>query len=372
MKVDWLVVGAGFTGAVLAERIASQLEQKVLVIDRRKHIAGNAFDSYDEHGILVHRYGPHIFHTNSERVWTYLSQFTPWRLYHHKQLAQVEGNLVPIPFNLNAIQQIFSRRLADRLEEKLLLHFGHGARVPILRLRENDDPDLRFLADYVYKNVFEGYTKKQWGVLPEELDPSVTARVPVVVSRDDRYFADRFQGIPKYGYTRLFERMLSHANIKIGLGVAWGEAETTVTFKRAVFTGPIDEFFDFCYGRLPYRSLRFVHEHQLRPHAQPAGVVTYPSEQSYTRTTEFKWLTGQVHPATTIAYEYPQPYVQFENEPYYPIPAPEHRELYERYRSEATKRRSIIFAGRLADYKYYNMDQAVARALAVFAKEVVT
>lgn len=225
MKVDWLIVGAGFAGGTLAERIASQLGKKVLVVDRRRHIGGNAYDYYDEHGILVHKYGPHIFHTNSKKVWNYLSQFTEWRPYYHRVLAVVEGQLVPVPFNLNSVRLLFPPRMAERLEEKLISTFGYGARVPILRLRQKEDEDLRFLADYVYKHVFEGYTLKQWGMRPEELNSSVTARVPVLVSRDDRYFQDTYQAVPKHGYTRLFEHLLAHPNIKVLLGSDWKELE---------------------------------------------------------------------------------------------------------------------------------------------------
>ncbi|MGQ9736044.1 MAG: UDP-galactopyranose mutase [Thermaceae bacterium] len=367
MKADWLIVGAGFVGAVLAERIASELGKKVVVIDRRKHIGGNAFDFYDDHGILVHRYGPHIFHTESPMVWEYLSRFTEWRPYYHRVLGVVEGVLVPIPINLNSIRLLFPPRLAERLEDKLVGAFGYGARVPILKLREVEDKDLRFLADYVYRNVFEGYTLKQWGVRPEELSPSVTARVPVLVSRDDRYFQDTYQAMPKHGYTQLFENLLSHPGIRVVLGMDWKEAEREIRFDRVVYTGPIDEFFDYLHGPLPYRSLRFRFEHHPQEEVfQPAATVNYPNEHAFTRVTEFKQLTGQVYPGTTVAYEYPEAYTPGENEPYYPVPREENQEVYERYLAEAKGLKSVVFAGRLADYRYYNMDQAVARALKVF------
>lgn len=369
MKVDWLIVGAGFTGCTLAERIASQLNKKVLVVDRRRHIGGNAYDHYDDHGILVHKYGPHIFHTNSQKVWNYLSQFTEWRPYYHRVMASIEGQLIPLPFNLNAIRFLFPPRMAERLEEKLVNAYGYGARVPILRLRETEDKDLRFLADYVYKHVFEGYTLKQWGMRPEELDASVTARVPVLVSRDDRYFQDTYQAMPKHGYTRLFENLLSHPNIRVLLGTDWKDIEGEVVFDFLAFTGPIDEFFDYMYGPLPYRSLRFSFEcidHLPGSHLQPVGTINYPNEHPFTRITEFKHLTGQVHGGSTLAIEYPEAYTPGRNEPYYPVPKAENQEKYILYQKEAVKLKNVIFAGRLADYRYYNMDQAVARALKMF------
>ena len=371
VKVDWLIVGAGYTGAVLAERIASQLGQKVLVIERRDHIAGNAYDYYDPHGILVHRYGPHIFHTNSKRVWDYLSQFTEWRPYYHRVRALIEGKEIPLPFSLASLRALFSERLANKLEEKLIAHCGYGARVPILKLREAEDPDLRFLADYVYRHVFEGYTLKQWGLRPEELSPTVTARVPVLVSYDERYFQDTYQAMPKEGYTALFRRMLSHHNIKVLLKADWREVEGEVCFDRMVFTGPIDEFFGYLHGSLPYRSLRFELEHHPRLYVQEVGQMNYPNEYPYTRITEFKHLTGQDYlPHTTLAYEYPEAYEPGKNEPYYPVPKEENEERYQLYLKEAERLKAVIFAGRLGDYRYYNMDQAVARALKLF-EEVV-
>jgi UDP-galactopyranose mutase len=370
MKVDYLIVGAGFTGATLAERLASA-GKRVLVVDRRDHIGGNAYDEYDPHGVLVHRYGPHIFHTNSKKVWDYLSQFTEWRPYYHRVRAVVEGKEIPLPFSLASLRALFSPRLADKLEEKLIAHYGYGARVPILRLREEEDPDLRFLADYVYRNVFEGYTLKQWGLRPEELSPTVTARVPVLVSYDTRYFQDTYQAMPKEGYTALFRRMLAHPNIKVLLGADWREVEGEVRFDRLVFTGPIDEFFGYLHGPLPYRSLRFVLEHHPLPYVQEVGTVNYPNEHPYTRTTEFKHLTGQDYlPHTTLAYEYPEAYEPGRNEPYYPVPREENEERLKLYLKEGEKLKTVFFAGRLGDYRYYNMDQAVARALKLF-EEVV-
>ncbi|MCS7194988.1 MAG: UDP-galactopyranose mutase, partial [Meiothermus sp.] len=299
MKVDWLVVGAGFTGAVLAERIASQLDQKVLVVDRRDHIGGNAYDYYDEHGVLVHKYGPHIFHTNSRKVWNYLSQFTEWRPYYHRVLASVEGRLVPVPFNLNSLYALFPPRYAERLEEKLIYTYGFGVKIPILKMREAEDSDLRFLADYIYKNIFYGYTLKQWELKPEELDPSVTGRVPVYISRDDRYFQDTYQAMPKHGYTTMFANILRHKNIKVLLNTDYREVVEDIKYARMVYTGPIDAFFDYMHGKLPYRSLRFDFMYEEIEQFQPVGQVNYPNEHSFTRLTEFKHLTGQKHVGTT-------------------------------------------------------------------------
>ncbi|KPD32554.1 UDP-galactopyranose mutase [Thermus scotoductus] len=367
MKVDYLIVGAGFTGATLAERIAEGLGKTVLVVDRRTHIGGNAYDEHDERGVLVHRYGPHIFHTQSKKVFDYLSRFTEWRPYYHRVRAVVEGKEVPLPFSLATLRALFSPRVADRLEEKLIAHYGYGSRVPILRLRETEDPDLRFLADYVYGNVFLGYTLKQWGMRPEELSPSVTARVPVLVSYDERYFQDTYQAMPKAGYTALFKRMLAHPRVKILLGADFGEVEGSIRFDRLIYTGPIDEFFGYLHGPLPYRSLRFAFEGHPVPYRQAVATVNYPGEHPFTRVTEFKHLTGQDHlPHTTLCYEYPEDYRPGANEPYYPVPKEENEERYRLYLEEARKLKGVYFAGRLGDYRYYNMDQAVARALKLF------
>jgi UDP-galactopyranose mutase len=369
MKIDWLIVGAGLTGATFAERIASQRGESVLVIDQRDHIAGNAWDEYNEHGILEHKYGPHIFHTNSKDVWNYLSNFTQWRPYFHRVLGSIDGKLVPLPFNLNSIDQLFPATLAARLTEKLINGYGFGSRVPILKLREAEDPDLKFLADFTYKNVFEQYTKKQWGLKPEDLSPSVTARVPILVSRDDRYFQDIYQGMPQLGYGAMVRKMLHHPNIRVMLNTNYQKIKAQVSFERMVFTGPLDEFFEYKHGQLPYRSLRFdVQTHPVEEY-QSAAVINYPNEYDYTRITEQKWLTGQAHAHTTTLTEYPMAHVVGETVPYYPIPTDENRQQYKLYEAEAASLGDkVIFAGRLADYIYYNMDQAVARALALFKR----
>jgi UDP-galactopyranose mutase len=369
MKVDWLIVGAGLTGATFAERIASQRNETVLVVDQRDHIAGNAWDEYNENGILEHKYGPHIFHTNSKEVWNYLSKFTQWQPYFHRVLGSIDGKLVPLPFNLNSIDQLFPAHIAERIGQKLIEAYGFGSRVPILKLKEAEDTDLRFIADFAYRNVFEQYTRKQWGMKPEELSPSVTSRVPILVSRDDRYFQDTYQAMPLHGYGQMVRHMLKHPNIRVMLNTSWRNIKKDITFSKMVFTGPIDEYFDYKHGQLPYRSLRFdVVTHPIDKY-QTAAVINYPNEYDYTRVTEQKWLTGQNHKQTTTLTEYPLPHVVGETIPYYPIPTEENRKKLMLYEEEIKKvSTGIHFAGRLADYMYYNMDQAVARALSLFKK----
>ena len=372
----WLVVGAGFTGAVLAERIASVLGERVLLIDRRRHIGGNAHDYLDAHGVLVHRYGPHIFHTNAPRVVEYLSQFTTWRPYEHRTLAWVDDRLVPMPFNFTSTEIAFGRTEGARLNKLLADEYGTEVKVPILKMAASPNRQIRAVADRIYEKVFLHYTTKQWGLAPSELDPSVSARVPVHLSRDDRYFQDAFQKMPTHGYTRLFERMLDHPLIDIRLGTEFSEIATTEAFYRVMFTGPIDEFFDHMHRPLPYRSLRF--EFTTVPGdvlAQECGVYNFPTPATvhpFTRVTEFRHLTGQTDVgATTLATEFPQAYEPGANEPYYPIPREENRQIFRRYQAEADGLRTVLFAGRLADYSYYNMDQAVGHALAVFEKQLL-
>lgn len=371
MRVDWLVVGAGYSACVLAERIANELGQRVLIVEKRDHIGGNAYDYYNEHGILVHKYGPHIFHTKSKKVWDYLSEFTEWRPYYHHVLAVVEGKKVPLPFNLNTLYALFPPRYAEKLEEQLLEHFGFGVKVPILKLRETAIGDLEFLANYIYENIFARYTAKQWELKPEDLDRGVTGRVPVYISRDNRYFQDPYQAMPKHGYTEMFRRVLAHPNIKILLNADYREVINDIKFNRMVYTGPIDTFFDYMYGELPYRSLRFHFETLDQEQYQEVGTVNYPNDYDITRITEQKYLSGQTSPKTTLVMEYPQAYVPGKNDPYYPIPREENRERYDLYLKEVQKLKgTVIFAGRLAEYKYYDMDQAALRALSLFEKEV--
>jgi UDP-galactopyranose mutase len=371
MKVQWMIVGAGFSGAILAERIASELGERVLLVDRRDHIGGNAFDHFDESGILVHKYGPHIFHTNDARLWRYLSRFTEWRPYYHRVLASVEGNLVPIPFNLNSLRALFPKCYGERLENRLVEEYGFNVKVPILKLRESGSPEVRTLAEYIYRYVYERYTLKQWGVRPEELASSVTARVPVFISHDDRYFQDAFQAMPARGYTEMFRRMLSHKNIKLLLNTDYTEINQEISFDRMVYTGPIDSFFEYLHGKLPYRSLRFEFGFARQAHVQQVGTVNYPNDHEFTRVTEFKHLTGQHHSGTTFVREFPEPFRQGENDPYYPFPSEESQELASKYQREAeTLKKKVLFVGRLAEYKYFNMDQAAARALMIFDREI--
>jgi UDP-galactopyranose mutase len=367
MKVDFLVVGAGFTGSVMAERIATQLDKKVLVVEKRDHIGGNAYDYYNEHGILIHKYGPHIFHTNSSKIWKYLSRFTEWRPYFHRVMAEVEGMKIPVPFNLNSLYACFPKTFAEQLEALLISKYGLGKKIPIIKLKERTEGKLNFLAQYIYNNVFVGYTKKHWDLSPEELAPSVIARVPVFISKDNRYFQDTYQGLPLLGYTNLFKNMLNHKNIKILFNTDYKEIVRDISFDRMIYTGPADYFFDNMYGKLPYRSIHFKYKTIDATKYQEVAVINYPNEYSFTRVTEFKQLTGQKSYKTTIVAEYPQAHKAGENEPYYPIPTDKNREILKKYQSEIKKLgQEVLFAGRLADFQYYDMDQAVGRALALF------
>ena len=357
---DYLIVGAGFAGSVLAERLASQLGKKILIIDTRSHIAGNAYDHYNDDGILVHKYGPHIFHTNSREVFEYLSQFTDWRTYEHHVLASVDGQLVPIPINLDTINTLYGLKLTSfELEE-----FFKSVAEPKEYIRTSEDVVVSKVGRELYEKFFRNYTRKQWDIDPSELDKSVTARVPTRTNRDGRYFTDTYQAMPLHGYTRMFEKMLSHPNIKIMLNTDYREIAEIIPYREMIYTGPVDLFFDYRYGKLPYRSLEFKHETLNKPLHQPVAVVNYPNQQLYTRVTEFKYLTGQEHPKTSVVYEYPRA----EGDPYYPVPRPENAELYKKYKDLADATPGVHFVGRLATYKYYNMDQVVAQALTVYNK----
>lgn len=357
---DYLIVGAGFAGSVLAERLARVAGKKVLIIDKRNHIGGNAYDHYNEAGILVHKYGPHIFHTNSRDVFDYLSNFTEWRSYEHRVLASVDGQLVPIPINLDTINKLYGLNLTSmQLEE-----FFESVAEKRDRITTSEDVIVSKVGRELYEKFFRNYTRKQWDLDPSELDASVTSRVPVRTNRDDRYFTDTYQAMPLNGYTRMFEKMLDHENIKIMLNTDYKEIMETIPYREMIYTGPIDEFFNHRYGKLPYRSLEFKHHTIDQPVHQSAPVVNFPNEHAYTRVTEFKYLTGQEHPKTSIVYEYPRA----EGDPYYPVPRPENAELYKKYRQLAETTPGVHFVGRLATYRYYNMDQVVAQALTLFAK----
>ena len=357
---DYLIVGAGFAGSVLAERLATQSGRKVLIIDTRSHIGGNAYDCYDDSGVLVHKYGPHIFHTNSREVFEYLSQFTQWRSYEHRVLASVDGQLVPIPINLDTVNRLYGLNLTSfQLEE-----FFASVAEPKEYIRTSEDVVVNKVGRELYEKFFRNYTRKQWGIDPSELDKSVTARVPTRTNRDDRYFTDTYQAMPLHGYTRMFEKILSHPNIKVMLNTDYREINGLFPYQEMIYTGPIDQFFDYRYGKLPYRSLEFKHETLNKPVHQPVAVLNYPNEHLYTRVTEFKYLTGQEHPKTSIVYEYPRA----EGDPYYPVPRPENAELYKKYKALADATSDVHFVGRLATYKYYNMDQVVAQALTTYTK----
>jgi len=357
---DWLIVGAGFAGSVLAERLASQRDERVLLIDRRPHIGGNAYDRYDDAGVLMHQYGPHIFHTNSEAVFEYLSQFTRWRPYEHRVLAEVDGMLVPIPINLDTVNRLYGLNLdSDQLAQWFASRTEHRDEI-----KTSEDVVVSTVGRELYEKFFRGYTKKQWGVEPSELDKSVTARVPTRLNRDDRYFSDQFQFMPLHGYTRMFERMLDHPNISVMLQTDFEELRNEVFYRRLIFTGPIDEYFNFRFGKLPYRSLRFEHVTLDEARHQPVAVVNYPQTQAYTRVTEYKHLTGQEHPKTSLTYEFPTS----EGDPYYPVPRAENAEIYKRYEKLAIAQQNVWFVGRLATYRYYNMDQVVGQALATFRR----
>lgn len=359
---DVMVVGAGFAGAVMAERLASQLGKRVLVVDRRPHVGGNAFDRYDDAGLLIHQYGPHIFHTNSAEIFDYLSQFTQWRPYEHRVLAKVDGMLVPIPINRTTVNTLYGLSLeTDAAAERFLA--ARAEPVPVIETSE--DVVISAVGRELYEKFFRGYTRKQWGLDPSLLDKSVTSRVPTRTNTDDRYFADRFQAMPAEGYTAMFERMLDHPNIELLLGADYAQVRQAYGHDHLIFTGPIDEYFGYRFGKLPYRSLRFEHETLDQEWHQPVAVVNYPDpEVPYTRITEYKHLTGQHHCRTSITREFPQA----EGDPYYPIPREENQTLFKRYEALARAESGTTFVGRLATYRYYNMDQIVGQALATFRR----
>ena len=360
---DYLIVGAGFAGSVLAERLARGSGKRVLICDKRSHIGGNAYDHYNDDGVLVHRYGPHIFHTNSAHVFEYLSRFTGWRPYEHRVLGSVDGQLVPIPINLDTVNKLYGLSLTSF---ELDAFFAKVAE-KVEQVTTSEDVVVARVGRELYEKFFRGYTRKQWGLDPSELDASVTARVPTRTNRDDRYFTDAFQAMPLHGYTRMFERMLAHPNIKVMVNTDYRELEGEFEYGEMIYSGPIDAYHDYAFGKLPYRSLEFRHETHAVAKFQPVGTVNFPNEHAYTRVTEFKHLTGQEHTKTSIVYEYPRA----EGDPYYPVPRPENAALYEKYRELSKLQkgpRPVHFVGRLATYRYYNMDQVVAQALKLYAE----
>ena len=359
---DYMVVGAGFAGSVIAERLARCSDKKVLLVDKRPHIGGNAYDHYNDDGLLVHKYGPHIFHTNSRDVFDYLSKFTEWRPYQHRVQAWVDGQLLPIPINLDTVNRMYGLSLTSFELDTFFAKVAEARDA----IRTSEDVIVSKVGRELYEKFFRNYTRKQWGMDPSELDAQVTARVPVRTNRDDRYFTDTYQAMPKHGYTRMFENMLDHDNIKILLNTDYREIEDVIPYREMIYTGPVDEFFDCRLGKLPYRSLQFKFETVNQEWSQPVAVVNYPNDHPYTRVTEFKHVTGQSHPKTSLVYEYPMA----EGDPYYPVPRPENMELYKQYQALADQTPGVWFVGRLATYKYYNMDQVTAQALTVYKKIV--
>jgi UDP-galactopyranose mutase len=379
---EYIIVGAGLAGSVIAERIANVLNKKVLVIEKRNHIGGNCYDYRTKEGIIVHKYGPHLFHTNYKEVFNYLSNFTDWHIYHHKVLAFIDGKKVPIPFNLNTLYMVFPDSLAKRIEEKLLRRFPYNSKVPILELKKEDDKDLQFLAKYIYEKVFVNYTAKQWGMKPEDIDPEVTARVPVFVGKDDRYFDDKYQAVPCEGYTKIFERMLAHPNIKLLLNTDFREVmrvdlENKKVYLfgqefrgKVIFTGMIDELFEYKFGELPYRSLDLKFETLEIEYFQEVATVNYPNDYDFTRITEFKHIHPIEISKTVILKEHPKAHKVGKDIPYYPIFTEENREKYYRYKELAERFDNIILLGRLAEYRYYDMDDVVKKALETFEEKI--
>lgn len=377
MNFDSIVIGAGMAGSVVARQLAEVAGKRVLLLEERGHIGGNCYDEPDAAGVLIHTYGPHIFHTNDEGVYEYLSRFCDWYMYPqgHQVVARVNDTLLPIPFNLNTLHMIYDEEHASELEKKLVEAYGMGARVPIMELKKNPDEDIAAIATFVYENVFLRYTMKQWGQNPDEISPEVTGRVPVLISYDNRYFQDRYQGVPTDGFTPMFERMLDHENITVELNtnaknrLRFGENEIFLDGEEfngdVIYTGALDELFDCRFGRLPYRSLRFAFEHLNQNDFQGHSVVNYTVSEDFTRITEFKYLTGQTDcDGTTIVREYPFAYSGREGEiPYYAILNSENEALYEKYRALTVNLPKFYLLGRLAEYKYYNMDVMARRAL---------
>lgn len=362
-KIKNLIVGCGISGATMARLLAEAGEQ-VTVIDSKDHIAGNIYDYY-QNGICVHKYGTHIFHTNNKEVWNFVSRFCQWYPYQHKVRGLIDGQIVPIPFNLNTLHALFPRALADKIEQKLLDNFGLNVKVPILELRKKDDKDLQFLAQYIYDKIFLEYTLKQWGQTPDEIDPSVSGRVPVYISRDDRYFQDKYQGIPIGGYTAMIKNMLNHKNIKVRTKTPFSP---TMEYENLYWTGSIDEFFEYKFGWLPYRSERFEFIEFPFSQFQDVAVVNYPCNYDFTRIGEYKHFLNDQSAHTIVSYEFPEAFTPGKNDRYYPIANADNAALYQKYLNLATKMPNVHFLGRLGDYKYYDMDKAVARALSLAGK----
>jgi len=378
--IDYIIIGAGLAGTTIAERIATKLNKKVLIIEKRNHIGGNCYDFKDENNILIHKYGPHLFHTNNKEVVNYLSKFTSWNIYNHQVLAYIDGKEVPIPFNINTLFEVFPESKAKDIEKKLLQKYKYNSKVPILELIKSTDEDLSFLANYVYEKIFVNYTAKQWGMKPEEMDGAVTARVPIFVGRDNRYFNDSYQSLPKNGYTNMINKMLNHKNIKIMLNTDFKEIcklknKDFYLFGskfdgKVVYTGQIDELFDYKFGELEYRSVNMEFETVEKEFYQEKATINYPNDYDFTRITEFKHIHPSQTNKTTILKEYPQNYKIGKNTPYYPIFKAENQEKYNKYLEYSKGFDNLVMVGRLAEYKYYDMDDIVERSLEVFNKEI--
>jgi len=374
--IDYIVVGSGLAGVVMAERIATQLNKKVLIIEKRNHIGGNCYDFKDENNILIHKYGPHLFHTNNKDVIDYLSKFTSWDIYNHEVLCFIDGKKVSIPFNFNTLYEVFPNQKAKALEAKLLETYDYNSKVPILELKKSTDKDLQFLADFIYEKIFVNYTAKQWGMKPEDMDGAVTARVPIFIGRDNRYFNDSYQMLPKDGYTKMIENMLNHKNIKIMLNTDFQEICTLKDKDfylfdkkfdgKVIYTGQIDELFDYKFGDLPYKSVEMKFETVEKEFYQEKATVNYPNDYDFTRITEFKHIHPTSSTKTTILKEYPQEYKKDINTPYYPIFTNENQEKYNKYFEYSKEFKNLVLVGRLAEYKYYDMDDIVERTLEVF------
>lgn len=375
---DVIIVGAGTAGCTVACKLAEQ-GKKILILEKKNHIAGNCYDTKDEHGVLIHVYGPHIFHTSKENVYEFLSRFTEWYAFRHEVVANVHGQYMPVPFNLHTLKAAYGEERAKELEEKLVCIYGMGTKVPILDLMNHEDADLQMIGKFVYDNIYVYYTMKQWGKKPEEIDPAVTARVPVNISYDNCYFSDKYQGVPLHGFTAMFENMVEHKNITVELGKEAKDMlrveDSKVLYQGeefggdVIFTGPIDEFFDCKYGRLPYRTLDFVFEYYEKDDFQGHSVVNYTVDQDYTRITEYKYLTGQKCKGTTISKEYPSAYTGEAGQiPYYSIANEENHALFAKYKAEVEEIPNFHLLGRLAEYQYYNIDVMVEKAMELAEK----
>lgn len=371
MKLN-LVVGAGFSGAVIANLIATRLNEHVLVIDRRSHIAGNSYDYKDSNGITVHKYGSHIFHTSDKNVWEFVNQFAKFNNYEHKVKVFIDGKYTTIPFNLNSLYDVFEFERAKKLEEKLCSGYKYGEKIPILEFKNLQDEDLKQLAEYIYKKIFLYYTSKQWGVKPEEIENSVTARVPVFISKDERYFQDEFQGIPIGGYSKLIEKILSHKNITLKLNTDFSfYGNDSENISNIFYSGSIDEFFNYKYGVLPYRSVNFELETVEKEYYQDNAVINYPCSEDYTRIHEYKYYLNDKSPNTVIAKEYSTNFELGKNERFYPIPNEQNKRLYDKYIEESKQYKNLYFIGRLGKYKYFNMDETISDTIKLFESEIM-